>query len=109
MGSCFFLVQFYIIWSIVTLLVGAIVTWCKVHKLTKAHDWMKKDLFWAVALRFVFESYLELSICVTIGLINLHWSHDNFSITYCSLFTLAFAIIVALMPLITSVFYFWNH
>ena len=71
MGNCFFLVQFYVIWCSTALLVGALVYKCKVFKLKKTHEKLKKDLFWSVALRFVFESYLELSICVTVGLLNL--------------------------------------
>ena len=69
---------------------------------------MKKKLFWSIAIRFVFESYLELVICVTIGLLNLRWSEDNFSIAYCSIFTVVFAVIVIIMPILTSIVYYWN-
>ena len=69
---------------------------------------MKKHLFWAVAIRFVFESYLELVICVTIGLLNLQWSSENFSITYCSIFTIVFGVIVIILPLLTSIIYYCN-
>ena len=69
---------------------------------------MKKQLFWSMAIRFVFESYLELVICVTIGLLNLQWSSQNFSITYCSIFNIVFAVIVLFMPLLTSIFYYIN-
>ena len=69
---------------------------------------MKKQLFWSMAIRFVFESYLELVICVAIGLLNLQWSSKNFSITYCSIFNIVFAVIVLVMPLLTSIFYYIN-
>ena len=69
---------------------------------------MKKQLFWSMAIRFVFESYLELVICVTIGLLNLEWSSKNFSITYCSIFNIIFAVIVLVMPILTSIFYYIN-
>ena len=69
---------------------------------------MKDQLFWSTALRFVFESYLELVICVTIGMLNISWESENFSTQYCTIFTVVFMIIVVLMPLFTLVFYYWK-
>ena len=108
MGTCFFFVQLYLSSCILTLLVGMLVKCFKVYKLQSIHDKMKKKLFWSIALRFVFESYLELVICVSIGLLNLRWSEDNFSIAYCTIFTIVFAVIVLIMPILTSIIYYWN-
>ena len=69
---------------------------------------MKDTLFWGTPIRFVFESYLELVICVTIGMINISWSQDNLSIPYCTIFTMGFTGAVLIMPLFTSVFYYWK-
>ena len=108
MGTCFFFVQLYISSCILVVFIGTLIKCCKVYKLKNIHDKMKKRLFWSVAIRFVFESYLELVICVTIGLLNLEWSDENFSIAYCSIFTAVFAVVVLIMPLLTSIFYYWN-
>ena len=69
---------------------------------------MKDQLFWSTALRFVFESYLELVICVTIGMLNISWESDNFSTQYCTIFTVIFMIVVFFMPLFTLIFYYWK-
>ena len=69
---------------------------------------MRKKLFWSAALRFIFEAYLELVICVTIGLINIGWASENFSIQYCSVFTVCFALVVIFMPLYTLLFYYYK-
>ena len=69
---------------------------------------MKEGLFWSVPLRFMFEAYLELSICVSIGLLNLQWDNKNFSIQYNAIFTIVFVILVILMPLFTLVFYYYK-
>ena len=66
---------------------------------------MKNWLFWGAALRFVFESYLELSLCIFIGLINMKWSYDDFSTGYNNVLNLAFMAVVFVMPLFTSIFY----
>ena len=67
---------------------------------------MKKQLFWNTALRFIFEAYLELVICVTIGLLNIDWDPNNFSVQYCSIFTIIFAFAVLFMPMFASIFYY---
>ena len=69
---------------------------------------MKDQLFWSTALRFVFESYLELVICVTIGMLNISWESENFSTQYCAIFTVIFMIVVFFMPLFTLIFYYWK-
>ena len=67
---------------------------------------MKEGLFWSVPLRFMFEAYLELSICVSIGLLNLQWDSKNFSIQYNAIFTIVFVILVIILPLFTLIFYY---
>ena len=78
----------------------------KIHKLTNLHEKLKKQLFWSTALRFIFEAYLELVICVTIALLNLNWDKDNFSVQYSAVFTIIFALAVLVMPLFSSLFYY---
>ena len=65
-------------------------------------------MFFGVALRFVFEAYLEFGLCITIGILNLGWDQTNMSINYCSVFTVVFAIIYLLMPLYVGLFYYIN-
>ena len=70
------------------------------------HEKLKKQLFWSTALRFIFEAYLELVICVTIALLNIKWDTDNFSVQYSVVFTFIFAIAVLVMPLFSTIFYY---
>ena len=108
MGTCFFMVQIYILFCLVTLGLGILIKYCSIPKAQPRHKKMKDTLFWGTAIRFVFESYLELVICVTIGMVNISWSQDNLSIPYCSVFTVVFMLAVFIMPLFTSVFYYWK-
>ena len=105
MGTQFFFVQIYLFVALVSLLITLIVRYTKQPKLEKANKKLKQKLFWSVALRFVFESYLEFLICVSIGVMNLDWSKTNPAVSYCSIFTLAFVGILA-MIFLTSIFYF---
>ena len=68
----------------------------------------KSYLFWGAALRFIFEAYLELVLCILIGLSKMRWVKGDFSIFYNNLFTIGVAIVVFIMPFFTSVFYGWN-
>ena len=97
--------QTYLFVVLVALLITLIVRYTKQPKLDKANKKLKQKLFWSVALRFVFESYLEFLICVSIGVMNLEWSETNPAVSYCSLFTLAFVLVLAVIFL-TSIFYF---
>ena len=45
---------------------------------------------------------------MTIGILNLGWASDNFSMQYCSIFTVSFALVVLFMPLFTLVFYYYK-
>ena len=69
---------------------------------------MKKWLFWGAALRIIFESYLELTISITIGIIHMYWPADDFAVIYNNIFTIAMAVIVIIMPLYSSIFYGLN-
>ena len=106
MGTCFFMVQLYLSGCLITLLLGILIKVCSINKAKTTQKKMKDRLFWGTAIRFIFESYLELVICVTIGLKNIAWSQENFSISYCTVFTVVFAAIVLIMPLFTSIFYY---
>ena len=61
-----------------------------------------------MSLRFIFEAYLELVICVAIGMLNLQWDPKNFSIQYGTIFTILFVILVIFMPLFTLIFYYYK-
>ena len=104
MGTFFFLVQIYLLGSMLTIAIGLLAL--KIYQLRNIHNKIKKQLFWPVALRLLFEAYLQLCICVAIGLINLSWSDKSFSIMYCTIFTLCFAVIVLCIPFYVSVFYY---
>ena len=88
------------------LILSLLIKCFKVYKVTNIYEKLKKQLFWSTALRFIFESYLELVICVTIGLLNLKWDAENFSVQYCTIFTAFFAFAVLFLPIFASVFYF---
>ena len=106
MGTCFFVVQIYLSSCIIAMLLLLLIRYAKLHKLQNIYESLKKNLFWSTALRFVFESYLELTICVTIGLLNLDWSQSNFSIVYNTIWTISWAFIVLILPLFSSIFYY---
>ena len=106
MGTCFFIVQIYLTQCLISLLLLLLIRYAKVYKLQNIYERLKENLFWSTALRFVFESYLELSICVTIGILNLEWSNSNFSIVYNSIFTACWALVLFILPLFASVFYY---
>ena len=72
------------------------------------HYKMKKWLFWGAALRVIFESYLELTICITIGFLHMQWPSDDFAVAYNNIFAIVMAVIVIMMPLYSSVFYGWH-
>ena len=55
----------------------------------------------------IFEAYLELGLCVFIGLYKIHWVKDDFSIFYNNLFTIGVAASVFIMPFFTSAFHGW--
>ena len=106
MGTCFFMVQIYLTSCIIALLLLLLIRYAKLYKLQNVYERLKKNLFWSTALRFVFESYLELTICVTIGLLNLEWSQNNISIVYNTIWTISWAFIVLILPLFCSLFYY---
>ena len=106
MGTCFFMVQIYLSSCIVVLILLLLIRYAKVYKLQNIYEKLKQNLFWSTALRFIFESYLELVICITVGMLNLEWSQDNFSMSYNTLWTLSFAFIALILPLFTSFFYY---
>ena len=108
MGTCFFMVQVYLFSCLITLSLGLLIRLCSITRAKPRHKKIKDTLFWGTAIRFVFESYLELVICVTIGMLHISWSQDNLSITYCTIFTIFFTVAVLLLPLFTSVFYYRN-
>ena len=108
MGCSFFLVQIYLIQCLLVLIIYLLIRYAKVSKLIKLHRNMKESLFWSVPLRFFFEAYLEMVICVAIGMLNLQWDNKNFSIQYNAIFTIVFVILVILMPLFTLVFYYYK-
>ena len=91
--------------TLVTLLITLICLFTKNTKLDKANKDIKSKLFWPIALRFVFESYLEFTICVTINVMNLYWSNINPSVSNCSMFSLTF-IAALIMILSTTLYYF---
>ena len=80
----------------------------KSTKVEKIYTKFKNYLFWGAALRFIFEAYLELALCIFIGLYRMHWVKDDFSIFYNNLFTIAIAATVFIMPFFTPLFYGWN-
>ena len=85
--------------------------WCFKHKskwIKKYYIKSKNFLFWGAALRFIFESYLEIGLCVTIGLVTMEWNKDNFAVFYNNIFTFGLLIAILIMPLYTSIFYGWN-
>ena len=69
---------------------------------------LKKHLFWGVAIRFLFEAYLEMTLIVFIGIAKMDWVEGDFAITYNNVFTIGLAFPLSIMPLFTSVFYGWN-
>ena len=73
MGTCFFLVQIFLTACLITALLALIAKYTNNEKVANQHKKMKSQLYWGVPLRFLFEAYLELLICVTIGLLNLEW------------------------------------
>lgn len=82
--------------------------YCLQHKHKKIRKLYKKTrnfLFWGALLRFFFEAYLEMALCVCIGLKSMEWVEDNFAIFYNNVFTFAIATGIGILPLFTSLFY----
>ena len=106
LGTATMLVQVYIISCLLCL--GLMVLKDK-HVLI--NEWYLKSrnfLFWGAALRFIFEAYLETSLCVCIGLKTMEWQDGNFAVTYNNCFTYGMAILLFIMPFYTSAFYGWK-
>ena len=74
----------------------------------KYYHKLKEKLFWGAAIRFIFESYLEMTICVCIGILTMEWLENNFASYLGNLLTIALTVAVCIMPLFTSVFYALN-
>ena len=107
MGTQFFFVQGYLFIVLLTLLTALVVRYTRSAKLDKVNKKVKEKIFWSLALRFVFESYLEFLICVTIGVMNLQWSSTNPAVSYNSIFTLTFGVVLVII-LLTTIFYFFK-
>ena len=107
MGTQFFFVQGYLFIVLLTLVITLIVRYTRSPKLDKVNKKVKEQIFWSLALRFVFESFLELLICVTIGVMNLQWSSTNPAVSYNSIFTLSFGVVL-LIIFLTTIFYFFK-
>ena len=108
MGTCFFMVQIYLLFCLLTLILGLISRYTSIQRTAKHYKGLRQKLFFGVALRFVFEAYLEFGLCITIGILNLDWDQTNMSINYCSVFTVVFAVIYLIMPLYVGLFYYIN-
>ena len=111
MGTCFFMVQIYIFLCIATLICYLIIRFtkgCFIQCVQCIYTKLKAILFWPVALRFIYESYLELAICVIVSLLNLEWSRHNFSIGYSSVLTIFFGLVMLGLPCFTMIFYYCN-
>ena len=74
------MVQIYFTQCVLVMLLWLMVRYAGCYKLENIQTKLRKKLFWSIPLRFIFEAYLELVICVTIGLMNISWVSDNFSI-----------------------------
>merc|ERR1712151_786975 len=74
-------------------------------KIRKTYIKTRNFLFWGAVLRFFFEAYLEMALCVCIGLKSIKWDEDNFAIFYNNVFTFAIAGGIVILPLFTSIFY----
>ena len=107
MGTQFFFVQGYLFIVLLTLLTALVVRYTRSAKLDKVNKKVKEKIYWSLALRFVFESYLEFLICVTIGVMNLQWSSTNPAVSYNSIFTLTFGVVLVII-LLTTIFYFFK-
>ena len=109
MGTCFFMTQIYFLLCIVALICYFILRCtkgCLIEYVSSVHAKLKEILFWPVALRFVYESYLELVICVAIALLNLEWNSENFSIGYTTIFTIFMGLVIIALPCFTGIFYY---
>ena len=74
------MVQIYFTMCMFVIVFWLLIKYAGCYKLENIQTKLIKKLFWSVPLRFIFEAYLELVICVTIGLMNISWVSDNFSI-----------------------------
>jgi len=106
LGTSVALVQLYFFSCFLCL-----VMYCLKHKherINRYYEKMRNFLFWGAALRFVFEAYLEISVCTTIGIATMEWKSDNFAIFYNNLFNIGLAAVLLIMPFFTSLFYYFN-
>ena len=70
---------------------------------------LRRKMFLAVPLRFLYSSYLEMLISVVIGLINLNWDKEwGYSMFYNNSFTIVLTIVVTLFPIFIIVVYYGN-
>jgi len=65
----------------------------------------QKVLFWGTLIRLLFEGYLELCLSIFVGLTDLEWLEDNYSVTYNNIFTIVFSILLIGLPVFILGFY----
>ena len=93
---------------LITFILGMLGKYTSIERTAKHYNALKKKLFFGVALRFIFEAYLEFGLCIIIGMYHLDWNKTNLSVNYCSVFTVIFGVLVTLMPFYVGLFYYFN-
>lgn len=59
-------------------------------------------------MRLIFEGYLELCLSIFVGLTDLEWKEDDYSVTYKNVFTIGFTVILIALPIFIAGFYSWK-
>ena len=72
LGTCFMLMNVYIIQCVIWAISGLFKNCCKCAK--NCHAKYQKSLFWGSIIRLFFEGYLEICLSVFVSLTDLEWS-----------------------------------
>ena len=75
-------------------------------KCAKSRNWLANFVFYSMILRLFFESYLETSLSVFVGLTNMVWDSDNPSLTYNNIVTIVCTVILLALPIFIVTFYY---
>ena len=107
MSTAFIAIQVYILVTILCFLI----LWTDCKKINR-HNKFKKltnQLFFGSSLRFIYEGFLQFSICIIISLTDFEWNSDlGFSVLYSNVFTIGMAVALVGLPIYICFYYHYN-
>ena len=106
LGTCFMLINLYILQVIICLICGCFKDCCKCAANT--YEKYKKTLFWGSLIRLLFEGYLELCLSIFVSLTDMEWPKEDLSVRYNNWFSIIMSVLLFGMPLYIATFYVIN-